>query len=239
MTPNIYEQIVNIIIINVNLIITLILIFAPNKNKTKSVLYFIIGIIFLSIWKITLSMYYSDVYEKDLLTVGRINYASIIFTLYFFLLFSSSFLRKNISGRKTNIFFIFYSIFTFSLFILTIFSEFIVKNELIDQFSKERKTEFGTLFFFYLLFVIFSIAIFCLNLFKSYKLSNNKQEKTSLLIISVGFIISGIIASITNLILPFIFNLFMFQTLGPIGTLGITISVPPGRTTKFCIVSVF
>jgi signal transduction histidine kinase len=81
---------------------------------------------------------------------------------------------------------------------------------------------YGYIYYQIILFLYFLLSYILL--FLQYRRANKKEEKQQVRLISIGLIISSILAMITDLIFPYL-NIFAYTWLGPIFTLILLVSI--------------
>lgn len=213
------DILVTIVTVFINLIVG---IFVILQNPRKFINWVFFGFLLALIsWKISLSFYLIEINPQNLLLWGRANFAVSIFIGFFAVIFTNLF-PNNIDYIKRKMIKVLYTIFTIILVIITLFTPLVGENELIT--TEGKQTIFGPLYPIFLIYLISSILLSSVILIKKYSISKS-IEKKQLLIINWGFISAAIFILFTNIVMPFFFQEFSLQSLGPIGAILITLSV--------------
>ncbi len=195
-----------------NVVLAILTLYSNSKNTTnRRFFYFLFAVAF---WVLSLEVFYSSRNESTLLLLGRINFSAGILLSFTLINFSSIYASTtDFLNKNTRIAAI---IFSLAFILITIFTPLVSKNEVIV--NDEIVTEFGSLFFLYIVFVVGGLLGSLVVLIKKYQRSYavNKQLLKELFLVLVISLTWGII---TNVLLPFVFNVFTFQLLGPLGSL--------------------
>lgn len=182
------------------------------KNKRSLVnIFFSLYTFSIIGWIVTLFLFYRA-NQENILIIGRLNFVATEIIAYFGFYFGYYFPKKTFSLSKiTNILLFFWLITIISI---TLWTDLIDRNEIIK--SNGIETVFGDFYFLFILhFLIFLSAIFIFPLVK-YKKVNNLQ-KLQIKYLALGTSLSIIIGGITNILLPFVFDYYSLQNIGPIG----------------------
>lgn len=176
------------------------------KNKVNRI--FSYFIIFIVLYIITVFFYYEPIFSNYIVIIGKINFSAWIFAMYFLFLFSHYFPKE--IGKSWYIKILFIESITLAL--LTLGTKLIVVNEI--AIGNDRETIFGPLFFIYIAHFIFYVIASIYTLGKKYfKLKGIAAMQIKYLL--TGTIITLIIGTVTNLILP-LFGDYSIQLLGPL-----------------------
>ncbi|MFS8130348.1 MAG: ATP-binding protein [Candidatus Dojkabacteria bacterium] len=213
------DTIVTILTVVVNLLVGFFILLQNPRKKINWVFFFFL--MSLIAWKLTLTFYLGETDPSLLLFWGRINFAVSIAIVYFAIIFSNLFPNgvSLIKGSKANKGF---HIFTIILTILTLVTPLISQQELSTDAGKE--TIFGPLYPIYLIYIVVAI-IFAVGILVRKYLKTDGKTKQQLLVINLGFIFAAVFILFTNLILPFFFQEFRLQAIGPLGSIAITLGV--------------
>lgn len=184
----------------------------PKGKINNTFVVFIIGIIF---WAASLyGLYNLDLNPNSLTLLGRFNFFVSSILIYFLFLLTYVFPSISIKfNKKIHYIFIFETIF---LSLITLLSPLIDHSEHIINGS--LKTQYGSLYFWFVIHFLFFLISSLILLFKKLKVTYG-YEKNQLRLLFLGFMATGICASITNLFLPLIFNYYDSQALGPVSTI--------------------
>lgn len=239
---------VTITTVLVNSVIGLIVIFQnPKRRANKN---FFLFLAFLIAWKVTLTLYLNTNNEDFLLQVGRVNFASSSLLAYFVFRFANYFPNDKYLYIKNKLLNIIFNLSTLALVFVTLLTPLISKDENIVGAAKT--TEFGSLYILYVIHLLFFLG-FCLFILFRKLWQSEGIVREQLKLISVAFLITVIFALTTNILLPFVFNNFNFQDLGPVATIAVSISIFTsivrykfldtkiiiGRILYFALVSIF
>lgn len=194
---------------------TIILVFLAffilsKKFKSSTNRIFVYLILSISGWVFTLYIYYFFSFGLHIF-IGKLNFAFAELIAYFAFWFGYYFPEKTFEIKKINK--IFLKIFTLLLILITLFSDFIVKDEIIKNGKLE--TIFGK---GYLLFVLYFLILIIFHLgFISYKYKKAEfLKKQQIKFLALGAILSVSVGIFTNIILPLFFNYFKLQHATPL-----------------------
>lgn len=184
----------------------------PKEKINKTFGSFILSILG---WQISLFLFYQVSDPLSVYWFGKINFVfaellalSLFFLCYFF---------PKVHIRVEKQYLMIASIITFLLASVTLFTPFVVQSEIITG-MRERTTVFGFLYSFFVLhFVLFTIGGIALLFIKYKKLSGIYKLQTQYLIL--GFFIGITIGTVTNIVFPLIFKVYIFQQFGLIAPL--------------------
>jgi len=206
---NVYNNLIYVLIACVGFFLAY---FVFSKNRKSSInIFFSLYTIFLIGWVISLYLFYNSD-QQDVLFFGRLNFVVIEIVAYFGFYFGYFFPKKIF--QFNTIFHIIVLLWLFFLVYLTMFTGLIDKNEIIELDG--IKTVFGELYFIFVLhFIILVSLIFILPLCKYKKL--NKLYQQQVIYFTLGSSLSIIIGTITNIIMPYFFDIYNLQIIGPIG----------------------
>ncbi|MFA7245368.1 MAG: HAMP domain-containing sensor histidine kinase [Candidatus Magasanikbacteria bacterium] len=206
-----------LVVYALNIIFTLSLgFFVLYKNlKDKINTTFFLMSLSISGWLITLYFYYNDHFVDYLLNIGKFNFVFTELLIFFVFLFVYYFPKIQFKIKKT--FFILFFLELIFLICLTLFSNHIVINEVFSIENSGRSTVFGDYYFlFFLHFLFFSILSLVILILKILKYNNEKRMQ--LVYFSTGLLLSLFTGSLTNIILPFIYDNFSIQRLGSVSS---------------------
>ncbi len=182
----------------------------PQNSQNKAFLLLIISLVG---WIITLFLYYSISEPNSLLFIGRLNFAFTypigIFFYRFILLFPTYSPRP---GRVLNYII---GIFSVIMTLVALLTPFVDKEEIAH--GSDRTVVYGDLWPIFIMgfisILIFGIAILII---KIRRLAG--VRRTQLILLLLGFLLLLISGIITNVLLPS-FGIFSFQQLGPLSTI--------------------
>lgn len=188
------------------------LVFFSNKRRKVNV-FFSFLVLSIILWIITLYFFYSISDPQPVLFLGRLNFVSAIWIAYFVYIFSKNY-PKNFSQNENQKLNRLLLIETLLLSAVTLFTDLVDKEEIID--GPYRETVFGPLYY------LFITHFFCYISFSIYSLVRKSKkvkgvEKAQLLYLEWGFFLGAILGATTNIILPVMGN-YDFQSIGPIST---------------------
>lgn len=184
----------------------------PKEKINKTFGSFILSILG---WQISLFLFYQVSDPLSVYWFGKINFVfaellalSLFFLCYFF---------PKVHIRVEKEYLMIATIITFLLASVTLFTPFVVQSEIITG-VRERTTVFGFLYSFFVLhFVLFTIGGIALLFIKFKKLTGLYKLQTQYLLL--GFFIGITIGTITNIVFPLIFKVYIFQQFGLIAPL--------------------
>lgn len=195
-------------IIIIDLFLCFLVIFKNPRGKYN--LIFASLILLSTIWLSTLILFYAIHNIAWVLIIGRLNFFSIVWLIYFLFLFVYFFPKKSIRiDKKVILFFLFETII---LSYITLFTGLIDKDEIIV--GQERITVYGELYFCFVLHFLSFFIISIYYLLKKYKASLD-VEKLQLKYLILGLLISLSFGFITNILIPVIFSFYLTQKFGP------------------------
>jgi signal transduction histidine kinase len=179
----------------------------PYKSQNRE-----FGLLAASIvgWVGTLFFYYAVSDPSMVLFLGRLNFAIALFISLFFYRFIYFFPREDLKLPLLIDRFIF--IFTILISILTFFTPYVDKQEIIN--GVERINVFGDLAIIYVANFLLNTSLGIILLITKLKRST-KIIKLQLQYLLTGFILLFLIAVTTNLILPFFFKNYILVPFGP------------------------
>jgi signal transduction histidine kinase len=165
-------------------------------------------------WLLSLYFYYNTGFENQLLIIGRLNFGFVELIVFFLFAFAYVFPIKCFNVPNYLKFLLTFE--TILIFILTIFTDFISKQEHYLGIG-QRSTEFGD---FYILFILhffsYIIGAIYILVWKIKKL--DKIYRLQLLYFIVGLGLTVIFGTATNIIAPFLFKNFTVQNVGSFST---------------------
>lgn len=179
------------------------------KIVNKTFFLFILSIVG---WLFTLFLFYTISNPKWVLLIGRLNFAIVVMMLFFGLEFAFLFPKKIfvLKKWKQNL----VAAETVLLFLLTLFTPLIDKNEIILNTSRE--TVYGPLYFLFIIhFVAFVVAIIGVFIKKLQKFSG--IAKTQIYYVIWGLTFTAIFGFVTNILIPLI-GYQDIANLGPLTT---------------------
>lgn len=190
-----------------------ILVFARNRKNPINVYFFLLTLS-ISLWISTLFLYYLDFSSATVLMLGRLNFVAVIYMVLFLYKFIHFFPKEIYKEPKLVNYFLFSSAFVLTA--LTQFTGFVVKNEIV--FGPERQTDFGGLFSLFLIYFVFLSAIIVFLFFRKLFLQKG-QIRVQLGYLAFGTIVSLLVTSVSNLLLPIVFRYEGLLTMSPVFTL--------------------
>lgn len=213
--------------LTVTLIITvinfvLVILIARNNIKARANQYFILFLLFLIAWKVSLYFYLSALNEDHLLAIGRINFAVSSLVMFFAFKFAENFADSKIRLIKSNLVNFLTDIFTLGILLITLITPLVSEQELI--ISGEKQTIFGSLYSIYFAHLLLFLLLTLVSLYIKVRKTKDYQKEQAKLILT-GFIISAVFTITTNVVLPYIFNIFSLQVIGALGTIPISVTV--------------
>lgn len=148
---------------------------------------------------------------------GKIAFAGASLIPLFFLLFSIHFPEHDKLQLKGFTPFLY--LIGFIFFLLIVFTDQIISGNVsrVGQFGFTDK--FGFLYPFFGIYFITFVLAGCLNFIGKLKKSKSREEKTQIKFFISGAILSIIAGSITNLLLPLLFDVYNYSGLGPFTTI--------------------
>jgi len=195
------------IIILINFALAILILIKNPRSKIN--LNFAFFIFFSAIWLLTLALFYIINDQFWVLNIGRLNFVSVIWLVYFLFLFVCYFPKGSLKIHKvfTHIFLL----ETIILSAITYFSNLVDYNEIIS--GSERITVFGKLYPLFIAHFLFFCLLSIYYLWKKFK-SSVGLEKLQLRYLLWGIILSLFLGFITNIFIPIIFSIYSFQKLG-------------------------
>lgn len=186
-----------------------------NNVKSKINKTFFIFTLTLVAWIFSLFLFYIIESPGWVQWMGRLNFATVPFMLYYLLKFSFIFPREFFSvprGLKIGL-----TVWFFSFAAITLLTPLVGKEEIITGVA-ERETIYGSLYLLYVAqFIIVSVLATSIIIYKLRK-TKEKMEKYQL-----GYVASGLglalgVGMVTNIIFP-LFGIFQAQHYGSLATL--------------------
>jgi signal transduction histidine kinase len=204
----------NFIIYAITLIACVFLsIFIYSKNRKAAMnRYFSLFLLAMAGWVITLYLFYESE-QGTVLFIGRLNFVFTETLAFFGFYFGYYFPRKIIVIRKP--FHVIFFLWLIFLTAITLFTDLIDKNEVIEE-EKNIITKFGPLYYLFVIHVVallIGMVVLPISKYKSAKLNREKQQIKYLTFGTALLIIFGIT---TNILMPFVFNNYSAQSLGPL-----------------------
>lgn len=202
-----------IALINLGLAI-LVYIKNPKSNSNVSLSLFSFS---LFLWVSSLFVYHTVENNNALTWVGRFNFATTsLFSLFGFLFITYFPYKLNVNKKIIKSVVVLSTI----IIIITTFTPYVAREETLN--NDMRSTDFGVLYPLWAAhFVTLVIATICIALSK-YKKSTG-LNKLQLLYFFLSVITATATGSITNILLPAVFNEFEYQKYGVIATLFVNI----------------
>ncbi len=195
----------------VNLSLGTFVIVRDRKNRVN--IFFGFFIYSITLWILTLFIYYHiEIYDIVQL-VGRLNFAAV--TLIGFFIYRFAHYYPVVYKKESKLFYYLITLSTFFFLIMTVFTTFVDQEEIIK--GAERETHFGILYLPYFLHFILMCTIAVITLIKKIR-SLEKNYKSQIWYFIVGFVGTTILASITNILLPYVFGIYKYQYFAPIFT---------------------
>ncbi|OGE72733.1 hypothetical protein A3H40_02625 [Candidatus Daviesbacteria bacterium RIFCSPLOWO2_02_FULL_38_15] len=188
-------------------------IFFKNKKSRVNQIFFLFSIS-ISLWIITLFLFYNFTSGKVVLILGRLNFIFAEILVVFLFLFSNIFPRiKFRLGLYARLLILIESI---TISIITGLTDLIDKNEIIEGLS--RITEYGEL---YILFILHFLSYTIIGIgILFWKLRNYKDiEKAQIKFVLLGIFFGIVFGSMTNIIIPYVFGNYDIQNFGPVATI--------------------
>lgn len=175
--------------------------------------YFTSFAIFAGGWVSTLYFFNRHADTPFLTTLGRINFAfAACFILFYYLILPEI-------AHKKNHYLKWQVLETIVLLGLTLFTPLIDASE--HLIKGRHVTDFGPLFFFFMAHVIGYVGSGLYLTFFDYHRKSTKRIRSQLTIIGFGIFVMGLIAIVTNLVLPFYFKIFTFQEIGALSVIAL------------------
>ncbi len=184
------------------------------KNRKSPVnIYFSIYSFSIIGWLASLFFFYRAE-ASNVLLIGRLNFAATEIIAFFGFYLGYHF--PACSYRFSRKIHIMLSLWLLVLVGLTIGTNLIDQGEIIGK--DDIETIFGRFYFIFIIhFLLFISGIFILPLLK-YKKANH-QRRMQIKYLALGTSLSIIFAGTTNILLPFAFNIYDLQAIGPLGLL--------------------
>jgi signal transduction histidine kinase len=190
-----------------------ILIYIKNPGKSQNREFALLAASIVG-WIGTLFLYYAISDPAMVLFLGRLNFTVALFIAYFFYRFVYVFPKQDLKLPCWLIRFA--AIFVIIIGILTFFTPYIDKQEIIKGAGRENI--FGDLAILYVINVLSNILLGTVLLVAKLKRSVG-VEKLQLQYLLVGFSLLLSIGAITNLLVPFFLNSFILVSFGPLATI--------------------
>lgn len=192
-------------------------VYRRNPKNEANITFFLLTIS-IAVWISTLYLYYVIPDPHWVLIIGRINYAAP--TLAIFFLFHFTYIFPEKTYKFHSILEWFTRIFTVLLFLVTIATPYIDKQEIVH--GAERTVVFGQLYPLWIIyFTVLAIVGLWLLVYKLRQASST--QKTQLKYLFAGLIITLVFGMTTNIFLPSFLSVTDFQPIGPVATLGLTV----------------
>lgn len=178
-------------------------------HKSKTNQFFFFTTFFFALWIISNALSNSLTEYNYVLWTNKAIFLSTSLLIFFLYLFSLSYPNKNLDFTLGN------KLLLSSALVSTLFissSNYVVKDvKTLDGISE---IEFGVGVYWYLLFFITFFALFLKEIIvKFHKSKGLDHEKIRFLVI--GFLLTALGASITNLVLPVFFMYYRLSNIGP------------------------
>lgn len=183
--------------------------------RSKTNRYFFLFTLFLSLWIISNYLSNSLTEHDYVLWSNRLIFTFTSLIIYFLCLFSLNYPRQNNETPKSKLIII--QVPTVIVVLLSI-TPFIVSDIEIMQAYSEIK--FGLGVYLYILHFFTLLLLFAIEIATKYKNSFG-IEKEKIRYLLIGIIITAVGATITNLILPILFNIYGLSNLGPAFSIGL------------------
>ncbi len=194
------------------LLILAILARYKGKEEKPANLFFY-SLLFAELWLISLGLYYYFQEPLLVLWLGRINFAVVLPMMYFLLRFSQNFpldlegsIFKILGNKILSLWILLFSI-------LTLFTPLVSKEEVITG-TLQRKTIYGDLYTIYIITYLTLLASIFFYLLRQFSSTKDKIQKSQVIYVLTGIVLSFLWGSITNVILP-LFGIFDAQLFGP------------------------
>jgi signal transduction histidine kinase len=207
---------ISIIIYIVTIIINLflgLLVYVKNPSKSQNKEFALLTASVTG-WISTLFIYYTISDPAMVLFVGRLNFAIAIFISFFFYRFVYVFPNKNLILPSWLVKFI--MIFTIVIGIMTFFTPYVDKQELVR--GADRENVFGELAILYVINTLFNFSFGVILMIIKLKRSAG-VEKLQLQYLLIGFVLQISIGALANLLFPFFLHSFALVPFGPLGTI--------------------
>jgi signal transduction histidine kinase len=183
----------------------------PDKSQNKEFAFLTASIVG---WIGTLYLYYAISDPAMVLFLGRLNFTVALFIAFFFYRFVYAFPRQDIKLPCWLIRFA--AVFVIIIGILTFFTSYIDKQEIIK--GANRENIFGDLAILYVINIFSNILLGTILLIAKFK-RNVGVKKLQLQYLLVGFTLLLSIGAVTNLLVPFFLNSFVLVPFGPLATI--------------------
>lgn len=193
-----------------------IFIYLRNPSKPENRV-FILLTFSLALWIATLYVYYNVTDPHWLLFFGRINFAFPTLTMYYLFRFTYFFPEPSIHLSKIVMKLIGFLALVMSL--LAAFTPFIARAETIV--GTERIVDYGPMYHLWVAYFI-GLPIFALGLLFVKLRKAVGRSKSQLKYLLAGTGLAYFFGVFTNIILPYGFGVYIFQPVGPLGTLFLT-----------------
>ncbi len=194
-----------------NIVLSFIVL-ARNRH-VKVNFYFFLVASNMAFWILTLYFFYYA-HRDVVLLLGRLNFAFAELIAYFAFYFGYYFPRTTFKLSKiTNVCLI---VWLSILIYITLFTNLIDANEIIG--ADGITTEFGPLYFLFIFHFSILTIFFISFLIAKYK-KVERLQKYQLRYLATGGLLSLLIISTTNILLPFAFGFYGVQDFGPLATL--------------------
>ena len=196
-----------------SLVILILLLVVTRYIKEKTAGLFWGGMSFLSsfLWILSLWMYYSVTTESALLFWGRFNFGVTsllgMSIPLFFLFFPENPQRRSL----------FHDLLFVAISIFVAYISFFTNAIALDEIFQDGKpiTVFGSFFSLFIAHFVYSIGYTIFIYFRKLPhLSRDAKRQVNLMYL--GIIVASVGGIVTNLILPFIFNIYTFQEIAPV-----------------------
>lgn len=213
-------SIVYIVVTLIDLALGIIILVRNPKNKINQTFFaFILSVIF---WTISIYLIYYLAFSsgEHLTIIGRVNFFTGAYAIYFLFLFTYFFPKPNFPLSKTLFKIILAE--TFLLSIISLFTPLIDKLEYLNGIT--LITSYGPLYFWFIIHFATFMAGSILNLFLKIK-SLTKREGHQMKFVYLGVLLATVFVASTNLFIPLLTGYYDIQMIGPLGMILMTVPI--------------
>ncbi len=209
------------VFILINLMIVVVSFTSSNKKTDDELVYnlYLVNILTI-VWWLSSMFFYRISSQNNILLNTKILYVSATTIASSFYYFSLIFIDNSKKYTKQIVPLV---LLNTGLMFFTFFGDLIIKNARIS-YSNENIIVFGKYYFIYVLYILYYFNSSFIRLFIHYKKESEITKKGQIFYIFIGYTASGIVAFLSNLILPW-FGIFNFNWLGQISTLFMILSI--------------
>ncbi len=200
-------DILNIAIILLNLLIAFFVLFNNTKNKVNVA--FFVFVILTALWVTTLFFFYNITDSYYVLILGRLNFVTAIFFIFFLLYFIYLFLDKPFKINKYVPWLFLFE--TIILSFITLATDLVDRTEIVR--GAERITIYGPLYLWFVIHFLFYLLLSLFILFKQFLKSKDKKKQQIFLLI-IGIVFPVAVTAVTNIIVPLVLKDYSLQKYG-------------------------